>query len=118
MLVGFTPGAATLRWTSQIPPTDPLKATDQWFDADTVQLAGGRVVAAYTDLSLANHLVALDAKTGRTLWDVTAMSDHRTFALTATRIYEMDSPNVGVRDAATGKLLGSVGSLDRLSHLH
>jgi outer membrane protein assembly factor BamB len=113
---GFKPGAAPPRWVHQIPPTEPLRARSG-VDRDRVRLAGSRVVAGYDDITDKSHLVALDAKTGEQKWDVIT-THRREFVLTPTRIYELDSPRLDVRDAATGKPLGGVGASDYKSSLH
>ena len=116
-LAGFKPGAATPRWVRTIPPIEPLRAQGNSLNSSHVSLAGGRVVATYDDISGKSHLVALDAKTGDQRWDV--VTSHRgSFSLSPTRVYELDSPRLDVRDAATGKLLGGVGAPDRKSSIH
>jgi hypothetical protein len=110
-LAGFKRGDTSPRWMHTIPPVEPLRAQSRTVDSDRVRLAGGRVVAGYDDISGKVHLVALDAKTGDQKWDV--ITTHRWgFVLTPTRIYEHDRHMFDVRDAATGKLLGSVGASD------
>ena len=110
MLVGFTPAspgrAPTLRWQRGFAPGSPLEA--QLTDVPTFKLAGGRVVVTYDDLAGAHHLAAIEASTGKTLWDVTTESLFRLGA-SATRVYVSRWSRLDVRDAATGALLGGVG---------
>jgi outer membrane protein assembly factor BamB len=115
-LAGLTPGTNTLRWLHSVPPDNPLRAKRASLLFGNVQLAGGRVVAKYDDLEDHQHLIALDARTGDTRWDVvTKRFWNERRILTPPRLYEIDPPRLDVRDAATGQLLGGVGAEGRSS---
>ena len=111
MIAGFTPGAAgkapRLRWQRGAAPGSPLDAKEM--SPSRPGLAAGRAIVTYEDLHGAHHLEAIDAPTGRTLWDTTSESFLQ-FRTTATRIYVMRWSRLDVRDAATGALLGGVGA--------
>jgi hypothetical protein len=111
MLVGFTPGGAgrapVLRWQRGFASGSPLGA--QMADIPAVKLAGGRAVVTYNDLAGAHHLEAVEASSGKTLWDVNTESLFR-FRTSATRVYVSRWSRLDVRDAATGALLGGVGT--------
>jgi hypothetical protein len=111
MLVGFTPGTVgrppTLRWQRGFAPGSPLEA--QMTAVPSVKLAGGRAVVTYDDLAGEHHLAAIQAATGKTLWDVTSESFFRV-GTTAKRVYVSRWSRLDVRDAATGALLGGVGT--------
>jgi serine/threonine-protein kinase len=111
MIMGFTAGktadSAPL-WIHPVPPGDGLGGLMGSHFAEA-GLAGGRVVSAYDDLGGATHLVAFDAGTGQTLWDVNTESYYE-FSLTKTRLFVGRYSRLDVRDPVTGKLLGGLGS--------
>jgi hypothetical protein len=107
MLLGFAPGrgASPVKWRRPVAPGDGLTAAGS---PSEVELRGGRAVVLYTDVSRARRLAAIDAVTGKTLWDVPTPPVH-SFVLTPSRVYVSRWARLDVRDAATGKLLGGVG---------
>jgi hypothetical protein len=111
MIMGFTVGqsvdAAPL-WQHPVPPGDGLGGLSGSHFAEQ-GLAAGRVVSAYDDLGGATHLIAFDALTGQTQWDVITESYYE-FHLTKARLFVGRFTRLDVRDAATGKLLGGIGS--------
>jgi PQQ-like domain len=66
-------------------------------------IAGGRVIT-----TLDKELVALDDKTGKTLWR-TPSASFMALAASTTRVYVGRWSRLDVRDASTGQLLGGVG---------
>ena len=111
MIMGFTagkPADAAPLWIHPVPPGDGLGGLVGSHFAEA-GLAGGRVVSSYDDLSGATHLVAFDAVTGQTLWDVITESYYE-LSLTKTRLFVGRYSRLDVRDPATGKLLGGLGS--------
>jgi hypothetical protein len=111
MIMGFATGktadSAPL-WIHPVPPGDGLGGLMGSHFAEA-GLAAGRVVSAYDDLSGATHLVAFDAGTGQTQWDVITESYYE-FHLTKARLFVGRYTRLDVRDPATGKLLGGLGS--------
>jgi hypothetical protein len=109
MILGYTAvpgGRGTIRWQRPVAPGDGLGARDA--REDDLLLVAGRAIAHYQDRASAHHLVALDAATGKTLWDATSEQYNRVTA-TAARVYVWRWSRLDVRDAATGRLLGGVG---------
>jgi hypothetical protein len=111
MIAGFTPGAAgqppKLRWQRGVAPGSPLAAKEAPLSEPS--LSAGRVVVTYEDLQGEHRLEAIDAATGKTMWDVPTESLLR-LRITPTRVYVLRWTRLDVRDAATGALLGGVGS--------
>jgi hypothetical protein len=111
ILVGFTPGRAgvepALRWQRGVVQGSSLGAKEG--DLSELPLANGRAFVGYEDLRSRHHLEAIEAATGRTLWDEPTESFFHVRA-TATRVYVMRWTRLDVRDATTGALLGGVGS--------
>jgi hypothetical protein len=95
-------------WERPVAPGDGLGATGTAHMYHN-GLAAGRAVAAYDQPSGATQLVAIDAATGKTLWE--APTPRFTgLVLTRTRVYLQGiGRQIDVRDAANGKLLGSFG---------
>jgi hypothetical protein len=89
-------------------PDDGLGAVGA---AKFVQLTAGRAVALYEDARGGAHIVAIAAASGGTLWDVPAR-DTLEMTLSPTRLYVGRSGQLDVRDAATGRLLGTLGNTD------
>ncbi|MEP7122867.1 MAG: serine/threonine-protein kinase [Byssovorax sp.] len=111
MIMGFAAekaGDATPLWIHPVPPGDGLGGVWGSHFAE-MDLAGGRVVSTYDDLSGATHVVAFDASTGQMQWDVISESYYE-LHLTPTRLFVGRFSRLDVRDAATGKLLGGLGS--------
>jgi putative pyrroloquinoline-quinone binding quinoprotein len=110
MLVGFDPGAEAdgkARWQRAVAPGDPLSTHAADNPLQGVELAGGRTVTTYETGE--PHFIAIDAKDGHTLWDVTSAS-YFAYRLSAARLYVMRWSRLDVRDATDGRLLGGVGS--------
>lgn len=72
----------------------------------TARLSEARVVTTYTTAAGEERLLALDASTGATLWDLPHA--YATLWLSPTRLYVSTGSRFDVREAATGKLLGAV----------
>jgi hypothetical protein len=111
MIMGFTAGKSVESaplWQHPVPPGDGLGGLWGSHFAE-VGLAGGRAVSAYDDVGGATHLIAFDALTGQTQWDVITESYYE-MHLTPTRVFVGRYSRLDVRDAATGKLLGGIGS--------
>ena len=94
-----------------MPTVDPLSVRASEHDA----LGGGRYLAIYGVGSAGWHLTALDAKDGTRLWDVTlrplfAVDDIDSLVVTRQFAYVNRTSSLEIYDAATGKLLGTVGN--------
>ena len=74
----------------------------------SLNVRGGRAVAAYDDARGKHHVFALDAATGRALWDIVTPTFHD-LTISATRVYLRRWTRVEAYDAATGRLLGGAG---------
>ncbi len=107
--VGFDPRTLEQRWESPLAP--PGQAAEHHFDWH-VALAGGRAVVEYTQPSdSSTHLVALDAATGRRLWDVPVEANGQIseLHLTAARAYVVLNTKLTVLDAESGVVRGELG---------
>jgi hypothetical protein len=112
MILGGSPppregGEAHVRWTRPLASGDGLSAMHATF---FLALRGGRALSWYEHAAGRPHVVAVDAAAGRTLWDVPT-TEVLSLHLTLTRVYVQHRQGLDVRDAATGKLLGSVNKL-------
>jgi hypothetical protein len=109
ILYGFDPRAkeGKILWQRPLAPGDGLGAITGMHHGH-FDVLGGRALAAYDDPQGASHFVMVDAATGRTLWDAITPR-FRSFALTLSRLYVNTSGKIDVRDAATGRVLGSAG---------
>jgi outer membrane protein assembly factor BamB len=112
MLAGFDPHPAGARrpkvlWERPLGSGDGLGAAYLHHYGDHA-VAGGRAVAVYDERG-ETHVVAVDIATGRTLWnEVSASLD--AISMTPARVYVERGTELDVRDAATGKLLGTVAA--------
>lgn len=109
--IGFAPSTREVRWQQLLPTVDPLSVRSSEHDA----LAGGRYLALYGVGSAGWHLTALDAKDGTRLWDVTlrplfAVDDIESLVVTARFAYVNRTSSLEIYDAATGRLVGTVGN--------
>lgn len=109
--IGFVPSTREVRWQQLLPTVDPLSVRSSEHDA----LAGGRYLAVYGVGSAGWHLTALDAKDGTRLWDVTlrplfAVDDIESLVVTARFAYVNRTSSLEIYDAATGRLVGTVGN--------
>jgi hypothetical protein len=118
MLVGFSPRfgpvatvglqSSPVLWQRPLASGGALTATESLLTED-IALCAGRAVTGYEAASGKTQLVAVDAQTGKTQWEVTTPSFSH-FMLSATRVYVGRTWNrIDVRDAATGRLLGGAG---------
>jgi len=108
--IGFEPQTRQVRWQQLLPTVDPLSVRKSEHDA----LAGGRYLALYGVGSAGWHLTALDAKDGARLWDVTlrplfAVDSIESLVVTARFAYVNRTSSLEIYDAATGRLVGTVG---------
>jgi hypothetical protein len=109
MLVGFDvtrgrPGA--LRWSRAVFPGDPLAAPTS--GVPRITTAGGRAFSSY-ELDGSAHLVGVSLLDGKTLWDMPSAAVSALIARPA-RLYVTRWTRLDVRDAASGTLLGGIGS--------
>lgn len=109
--LGFAPQTREVRWQQLLPTVDPLSVRASEHDA----LGGGRYLAIYGVGSAGWHLTALDAKDGTRLWDVAlrplfAVDDIDSLVVTRQFAYVNRTSSLEIYDAATGKLLGTVGN--------
>jgi serine/threonine-protein kinase len=126
LAVGYAllPGnRSTLRWQTMLGPGDGQSALKLSFPTEP-GLSGGRAAAAYEDTAGRDHVVVLDASSGRRLWDEpvdrptkkssggATIGTALHLAITPTRVYLLRAPRLEVRDAATGRVLGSVGAAE------
>jgi hypothetical protein len=98
-------------WKRAIPEADVARVSEG--TPDLADLAGGRLVTQY-EVGDRWHLVALDAATGDTAWDVVIPrsedgSEAQFMTVTDRRVYLPHWTWLEVFDAPTGKHLGTVG---------
>jgi hypothetical protein len=106
LCVGFDSTAGTLRWKRPIPPDNGFGGTGhEWLD-----VAGGRIAVTYRDLSGDDHVVVLDAVTGRTLWDQKLGQSLLGLWISRTRVYVAGVKRFAVYEAPSGRLLGGSAS--------
>ncbi|MEP7120059.1 MAG: PQQ-binding-like beta-propeller repeat protein [Byssovorax sp.] len=112
MALGYDPKKKAATWTTII-PSDP--ASFSGMDRGAGDLAGGRFFTSY-ELAVmkGSRLVSFDAKTGARLWDVPVIRSESGsgvdgLAATPTRVYVPHWTWLDIHDAASGKLLGTVG---------
>jgi len=110
--VGFDLDNGEILWTRILPVVDV--ATVRTGDAPS-GLAGGRLVAAYGAGRDAWHLTALDARAGTRLWDVElrplfAVDKLEGLVVGDSHALLARTSSLEVYDAATGTLLGTVGT--------
>jgi outer membrane protein assembly factor BamB len=113
MLLGFEPNADTSKpsrvvWKRPVAPGDGLGSAGSGHMFH-FGLAAGRAVTGYDTPSGETKLVAVDAASGRTLWEVPT-PDFSGLVLTAARVYILAGSRLHVRDAATGAAIGGVGT--------
>ncbi len=112
LALGFDAAKKTTTWTATI-PSDPAAAGG--INHGSGDLAGGRFFTAYELAGQkGSRLVSFDAKSGARLWDVPVSRSESGsgvdgLAATATRVYVPHWTWLDVHDAASGKLLGTVG---------
>ena len=107
MVLGFTPhpreGAEPrIRWIRPLAPDNGLGAAHI---VNFLALQAGRAVTHYDHTSGRAHVLAIDAASGRTLWEApttTIVFMH----VTASRVYVQHNQWLDVRDAATGRPAG------------
>lgn len=109
--IGFEPQTRAVRWQQLLPTVDPLSVRS----SEHAALAGGRYLALYGVGSAGWHLTALDAKDGARLWDVTlrplfAVDDIESLVVTAQFAYVNRTSSLEIYDAATGRLVGTMGN--------
>jgi hypothetical protein len=97
-------GEAHVRWNRPLAPGDGLSAVRATF---FLALRSGRAVTWYDHAAGRPHVIAIDAAGGRTLWDAPT-TEVLSLHLSPTRVYVQHRQGLDVRDAATGKLLGTV----------
>lgn len=109
-LFGFTQpaaGARAVRWSRPVAPDDGFGGR---VDGAICDIAAGRMVIKYEDLTGNAHILAVDVASGKTLWDVDAENQVASLVLSATRVYANGWRQIDVRDAATGRRIGRVGT--------
>lgn len=113
MALGLDATKKNVTWTAAV-PADPA-ATTGGMDRGTGDLAAGRFFTSYELGGVqGSRLVSFDAKSGARVWDVQVTrsesgSGVEGLAATATRVYVPHWTWLDVHDAASGKLLGTVG---------
>lgn len=115
MAVGFDPHGGAVRWKSILVAVDAATVREPSGENAADALAAGRLVTAYGAGSKQWHLVGLDAASGDKQWDVTlrpllAVDSLEGIALSKQRVYLARTSSLDVYDAATGKLVGTVGN--------
>jgi hypothetical protein len=112
MLVGFSPDAGGRtgpeRWRRPIASDHGLGGTIPNRTND-VELTAGRAFAVYHDLVEKDHVVAVNAVSGKQLWDVKLTERLAHLSAGKTRVYVGGHQRLDVLDAATGKHLGMFG---------
>jgi len=113
MALGFDPHSASVLWSRTLPAGDPQRAKAE--SAALTDLHTGTLVATYTQRDDSRRLIAIDARTGDTLWDVAVPrsqdgSEERAMVVTATRVYVPHWTWLEVIDRANGAHLGTIGS--------
>jgi len=114
MAAGFLPGSKEVRWQRVVPTVDPTTVRD-WSQAQAFEaLAGGRFFTVYGVGGDRWRLIAIDAETGDTLWDIELrdiFAVDRINSLSATRahVYVVRTASLEVLKAGTGELVGTVG---------
>lgn len=111
--IGFTPGTREVRWQELLPTVDPLSVRASERDA----LSSGRYFAIYGVGSggAGWHLTALDGKTGSRLFDVElrpvfAVDSIEALVATPGFVYVNRTSSLEIFEAATGKLITTVGN--------
>jgi hypothetical protein len=104
MLVGFDAATKSLRWQRPLFPGDVLAGPATL--PNGADLSGNLFVSHYDKDG--QHLIGIDATTGKTLWDVSSPSLF-TLRTSSTRVYVMRWTRLDVRDGTDGRLLGGVG---------
>lgn len=111
--IGFVPGTREVRWQELLPTVDPLSVRASERDA----LVGGRYFAVYGvgSNSAGWHLTALDGKSGSRLFDVElrpvfAVDSIEGLVATAGFVYVNRTSSLEIFEAATGKLITTVGN--------
>jgi outer membrane protein assembly factor BamB len=113
MAVGFDPATQEIRWSRSIPAGDPRRAKSD--EAKLNDLHDGTFFATYEVREGSRRLIAIDARSGDTLWDVAVPrsqdgSEERAMVVTATRIYIPHWTWLEVMDRSNGTHLGTIGS--------
>lgn len=109
--LGFVPKTREVSWQQLVPTVDPLSVHASEHDA----LVAGRYLAIYGVGSAGWHLTALAGKDGARLWDTSlrplfAVDQIEALAVTAQFAYVNRTSSLEIYDAATGKLVGTVGN--------
>mgnify|MGYP002138279624 CR=1 FL=1 len=109
--LGFIPQSREVAWQQVLPTVDPLSVHASEHDG----LSAGRYLAIYGVGSAGWHLTALAAKDGARLWDTTlrplfAVDQIDALTVTAQYAYVNRTSSLEIYDAATGKLIGTVGN--------
>jgi outer membrane protein assembly factor BamB len=110
-VVGFDPADESVRWDEVLVSVDPgtIRNTDPWG-----ALAGGRVVTLYGAGQDDWYLVGADAKTGARAWETKlrplfAVDSINSVTANGDQVFVGRTSSLEVFDAASGKLLGTVG---------
>jgi hypothetical protein len=115
--VGFDPKTKTVRWQESLAPGDQTTVEESSTTSLMDALSGGRFVAPYVlnaGASKGWHFTAIDARSGRRLWDVALRSligveEPEGFSLSPARVYVMRTSSLEVYEAKTGALVGTIG---------
>ncbi len=111
MLAGFDAASKKVKWSGNL-PSEGLSSTDT---DPPIDLVNGRFYAAYELTgSKGSNLVAIDAETGKRLWESPiprseSGSGPDEIVVTKTRIYVPHWTWLDIFDASNGKGIGTVG---------
>jgi len=109
--VGVDPKTKAVKWQRAIPQGDPNEAKE---GLGLVDLGNGRLVAQFELAAGGFKLAAIDAHTGRQLWETAIPrsrdgSEASLMTISSTRVYLPHWTWLDVFDARTGAVIGTVG---------
>jgi outer membrane protein assembly factor BamB len=113
MLAGLDKTGKKTKWVRRL--IDTNDTADVTGEPEFLDLAGGVVYAYYEAGRDNHHMIAIDAETGETKWDIDLPGrdkfdpDPEKIIASPTRVFVMAGEVVYVFDVAAGKLLGHVG---------
>ena len=115
MVVGLDKKTHAVRWQMPLPSVDLATVREEPFSGPkNTAVHGDRFVGTYGVGDKAWHVSAIDAASGTRQWDavlkpIFAVDSLGGVVCSATRVYVVRMESVDVLDAATGKMIGTIG---------